>query len=295
MPRIKSASDELQTFLDNSTLELQKAILRIAASEFKNNSQEKNKAIRRLANLIATTEGVADMMGRRRLLIEADSMSGTTPISMQAAEGQNLIIPNVTFQEALDSFAEREPRLVDAAVEVADVYNLEHGFTLARAADEKIIHAVQDIITAGLAGNTPIKTIPDLIEAIGPFSRGYADTVFRTNVTSAFTAGRLRMASDPNIAQVIIALQYVAVLDSNVRPNHAAAHGIIATVNDPVWNRLSPPLGFNCRCGLRMISESEARRLGAFSGGEIVRSRINPQAQADSTDFGQRPDSRIYS
>ena len=48
-------------------------------------------------------------------------------------------------------------------------------------------------------------------------------------------------------------LEFLATLDDNVRENHRAADGLIAAPEDPVWNSLSPPLGHNCRCTLRLF------------------------------------------
>ncbi len=81
------------------------------------------------------------------------------------------------------------------------------------------------------------------------WTQGYAQTVVRTNTTSAFAAGRFREAEDMKREGVeVVALKFVAIEDSRVRPNHLACDGLIASVDDPIWNKLSPPLFYGCRC-----------------------------------------------
>ncbi|GAB4442534.1 MAG: hypothetical protein OHK0040_13580 [bacterium] len=56
--------------------------------------------------------------------------------------------------------------------------------------------------------------------------------------------------------------QYVAVLDSKTRPAHRALHGKIFRYDDPFWNTHYPPLGFNCRCRVRALSQSDIDKKG---------------------------------
>lgn len=45
-------------------------------------------------------------------------------------------------------------------------------------------------------------------------------------------------------------LEWRTVGDAQVRPEHAALHGLVLPINDPFWNSHTPPLGFGCRCEL---------------------------------------------
>ena len=42
--------------------------------------------------------------------------------------------------------------------------------------------------------------------------------------------------------------EYVTVGDHAVRPEHAKLDGLILPANDPAWQRIFPPNGWNCRC-----------------------------------------------
>ena len=90
------------------------------------------------------------------------------------------------------------------------------------------------------------------------------DNIFRTNLQSAYMAGRCRAIQAHKASRPY--LLYSAVNDSRTRPSHAAMDGTILPVDDPWWETHTPPNGFRCRCGVISISEAEARRRGISSG-----------------------------
>ena len=53
------------------------------------------------------------------------------------------------------------------------------------------------------------------------------------------------------------ALQYSAILDDRVRPNHAAMDSKIFRTTNPIWDTWTPPNGFNCRCLIIAVTRSD--------------------------------------
>lgn len=53
-------------------------------------------------------------------------------------------------------------------------------------------------------------------------------------------------------------LQYTTVGDRNVRPEHQALDKFTAAKSDPVWRRIYPPNGWNCRCSVIPGKENRA-------------------------------------
>ena len=49
-------------------------------------------------------------------------------------------------------------------------------------------------------------------------------------------------------------LQYRTALDPNVRPEHAALHGVTLPPSDPFWKLYYPPNGWGCRCTAVQVS-----------------------------------------
>jgi len=80
-------------------------------------------------------------------------------------------------------------------------------------------------------------------------------TIYRTNLQSAYMAGRHRQA----LEQIDRApwAQYLAVRDNRTRPAHAALHGQVFRLDSPAWAAISPPNGYSCRCRARYLSDRE--------------------------------------
>ncbi|MGP3145157.1 phage head morphogenesis protein [Serratia bockelmannii] len=81
------------------------------------------------------------------------------------------------------------------------------------------------------------------------------DTIFRTNLQSAYAAGRyqqqMRNVDDRPY------WQYCAVMDSRTRPAHAILNGRIFRYDDPIWQVIYPPNGYRCRCWVRALNQAQ--------------------------------------
>ncbi|EDQ9668108.1 TPA: phage head morphogenesis protein [Salmonella enterica] len=82
------------------------------------------------------------------------------------------------------------------------------------------------------------------------------ETIFRTNMQSAYMAGRWRQQMATVGTHPY--LQYVAVMDRRTRPSHAALDGRIFRYDDPGWGAFYPPNGYNCRCRVRALTPEQA-------------------------------------
>lgn len=85
-------------------------------------------------------------------------------------------------------------------------------------------------------------------------------TIFGTNMRVSRAAGqwaRIQALKDSRPF-----LRYSAVLDNRTRPLHARWHGIIRPVDDPIWQTIYPPNGWNCRCQVQQLSQRDMDRRG---------------------------------
>ena len=100
---------------------------------------------------------------------------------------------------------------------------------------------------------------------IGP---AHLETVYRTNVQRAFSAGHESLASHPVVQEVFPYQEFIAVHDARVRSDHLALEtsGLSGTNvyrrDDPVWDYITPPLHYNCRCGINLLTLEEAANRG---------------------------------
>lgn len=270
MPRVKSPNTELQQLLKLTLSDFKEEILRAASLAVSGNGEVKEASTASIQETIAQTMTLSDLTGRRRVFLESDAAPVPDPVD--AFSASPLVPAGVTFSQAIADLLSREPRLAQSAEEVGKVYQL-HGFALARSTSEEITARVQKAIAALIDQGTALPTAVQVITEIEPWAESYAETVFRTNAATAYTAGRFQQAQNPDVAAVMPALEVIGPDDADTRrgrkvdglENHKAAIGLIAQTQDTIWETVSPPFGYNCRHGVRLVSRMELRRKGLLT------------------------------
>jgi SPP1 gp7 family putative phage head morphogenesis protein len=153
------------------------------------------------------------------------------------------------------------------------------------AADMETVEAavrglVEDAIKKGETLETFQTRLSEMLEArglAGPVP-WHAETIFRTNVLSAYAGGEWAGAKALQSAGQIVAARYVAVIDDRTRETHLAMDSFWAGLDDPIWDTWWPPNGWNCRCQIRLLSQADVDALGGWEAA--------PQAPAVYPDPG---------
>lgn len=285
---------EVQTSLLSRTPEvLTQAMGRMAAAILTGSLADDQKAKADYAQVVGDGLILSDVLGRKRTLLEAEDAARRAP---EPPEGEERIepvlfgarhsarvaaalapvslkddafVPKVRFEEAIRDLTSRDPVIARSAAEVAELYRTRDAFAITNSSYEILTKRIRDEIVR-LRGKGAF-TAKEVLSNVGGFSRAYAETVYRTNLSTAYTNGRIDMARDPVVNQVIGALLYVATRDSDVRPNHLAADGLIASQHDRLWLTFRPPMGYNCRCGLRMVDRWDLEEMGLIEGNLVKR------------------------
>lgn len=281
-------ADELRRLQEKSAQDFADAILGIAKAAVE--GKPRQDAVGELRRLLWQTMTHADLLARKRVRLYKRNLEGNARFASSATP----VMPKVPFKEAVADLVSREPILADKVDDIAEIY-ARHGFSLAKAAELETVKKVQEFLATAAQHGTTADRASWVLESMGDWSRAYADTVYRTNLSNAYAAGTFREAMDPDVAQVIGALEFDDVGDSDTRPNHHAAEGLVAAPDDPVWDRLAPPLGYRCRCFLRFVDRLELEQRGLIGrDGRVRRATIPPGAHADPGFRVTRPDRAIY-
>ncbi len=143
----------------------------------------------------------------------------------------------------------------------AVLFNAVKGDKPARVVLLELSDALKDFVPQTDAAGRPVN-VPARLE-----------TIARTNLAEAANEARYATFTDPDLAGVVEALQYSAILDDRTRESHAAWDGVVkpaAWWMGPPDRR--PPAGFSCRCTL----------LPVLAGDDMP---VTPDAQLPSVEF----------
>ena len=205
----------------------------------------------------------------------------------------------LTMEEAVELFKTKVPLQPEEFKALEGPLRLR-AFTVSRLVGMDAIVRTKEAITKALEEG---QTLQGFIETVGadavirkagfdvtsPF---YWETVFRTNVMSAYSAGR--WAAIERNGDAFSHLEYLTIPDERRCPICGPLHGIVRRKDDDFWRTHYPPLHFNCRCVVRPIHRVEARR------DNIRSSRIKadslpevPQGFGSPVHLGELPQSML--
>lgn len=195
-----------------------------------------------------TTEGM--FAKRRKPRIKWDKVPLHSTDALEYLRKIVPVMPKLWAQ--LDSASKRWAYTTDETVNI-DVVN---------AFKNEMLEAIQN--GEGYAGY--VRRIQDLRQHLATNNKGTAKTFYepykqkyyQTMYTAHGFARRQALQDDPSAQW----WKYVTVGDGKVRPRHAMLDGFTAKRNDPVWNNLFPPIGYNCRC--RVVSCEEPKEASSI-------------------------------
>jgi len=188
-------------------------------------------------------------------------------------------IPVVSFDEARRFFRQKVA-LTRAEFDMLAAEAKRRAFTAAAVHTMDVLHdiraAVDKMIDQG-------KTLADfnaaLLDIMG--ERGWtgttpwhAETIFRTNIQSAYGAGRFEQLAA--VSDEFPYAMYVAVDDDRTREEHAELDGTVAPIDGAFWAYHWPPWDYNCRCSAEPLSADEVK-------GEEVENGTGPMPENDFT------------
>jgi len=166
------------------------------------------------------------------------------------------------FEEAIEAFRKRVPmtrKEWDALTEA----QREHAFMVSEVARADVVSELCEAVDKAIEHGTTFAEFKDgvgeLLESSwgGP-KPGRLETIFRTNVQTAYNAGRHAVFSAPAVRKARPYLRFDGVEDDRQTDICEACNGVVLPADDPYWNSHTPPLHFNCRSTVVALSSDEA-------------------------------------
>lgn len=172
----------------------------------------------------------------------------------------------VNPEEAIAWFRSRLP-LTKAEWQALEDRARRKAFTVAGVAALDLVAEVWEGLGRALEAGTPYAewatSVRDGLEAAWGRPNGRRlETIFRTNVQMAYSSGRWAQMSRPEVRQDRPYWMYDAVLDARTTAICRERNGVVRPADDPWWQSNTPPLHFNCRSGVRPLTEAEAQARG---------------------------------
>lgn len=162
--------------------------------------------------------------------------------------------------------------LTQAEFNVLDQDARRAAFTIARLGSTDAIGKVREALADDLRDGGSLRDfrlrISDAIAGSG-LGEHQVEAVYRTQVAQAYSAGQKDILDHPLVADEFPYLLWTATHDSRTRPDHLAMEhsGQNGTAvyrrDDPIWQTLYPPAGWNCRCMVIPLSIEDAAKHGS--------------------------------
>lgn len=218
------------------------------------------------------------LFGRLSMIQKAASVLGPRAVGLQE-----------TYEDAIRLMERRQKLTEDQIQDLRSKYG-EEALTAARglgsSVQRKVAVAVTEAVRTGSIQREGVRAIRRAFDKAGfvPERIGQphlAETLFRTNVQLAHSAGRVNASRDPVIDEIFWGWEYTTVGDDRVRPNHMMLDGVRAEKGSARWREIMPPSGFNCRC---LLPSTQVQ--GAFTAGS--KAWYSGQAVEITTGQGRR-------
>lgn len=173
---------------------------------------------------------------------------------------------SMPFEQAIAYWRERggDPDLLDEVLAAYRAKAAANGDLMLDTISQRAVDAITRTLEQG-------GTLDDFKRAVldggtdtitSPLSDDYLDLVFRTQVSTAYGAGRHAQLTDPDVVAARPYRQGRTSEDERVRDEHRSIDGVVWRADNPAFADVFAPFGFRCRCGVVSGDEDDFRSWG---------------------------------
>jgi SPP1 gp7 family putative phage head morphogenesis protein len=170
------------------------------------------------------------------------------------------------FEEAIDKFGERVP-MKRSEWDKLTQGQREHAFMVSEVSLADVVTEVYEGIGRAVKNGTTFEEFKAtagqaLIEHWGGEKPGRLETIFRTNVLTAYNGGRHAVLTAPAVKRARPYWRFDGIDDDRQSDICAELDGRVMAADDPRWAKWHPPMHHQCRSTVVPLSEAEAREEG---------------------------------
>lgn len=200
----------------------------------------------------------------------------------------------VKFDEAIAFYKQKLPLPTEVWDQIINE-SQDWAFTLAGVEKASVLQSVFDLIAKVIEGRSDtLTTYEDFAKNFNQamVAGGYGEQqpwrtklVFKQNIKTAYSAGKYRSLSTPEMVKRRPYWQYIHDHPIVPRPHHKALHLKIWRADDPIWDSIMPKNGFGCNCDIVSLSERDMTREGLDLATPItekinIRDRLSGKTQS---------------
>lgn len=201
-----------------------------------------------------------------------------TPVEPVAFADVNPAFTKMKFDDAMRYFKGKNV-MTRAQFDRLSAVAKQKAFTVAALSSDQMLNLTHAELARQIGVGADIRSFSKFLTErltsagfVAPTAKAqasYVQMVFRTNTLGAYNAGRHARMSQPEVVRARPYWQIRTISDDRRRPNHARADGVILRATDPFWQKAYPPFGFNCRCRVVSLSETQAQNMTVSVGAAI--------------------------
>lgn len=151
----------------------------------------------------------------------------------------------------------------------------DRAFTVAGLAHEESLRGVRRLVQQAIDGGQTAqdfrKSLETLLANNGQKLRGNlrsrAQTIFDTNVRTAYAAGRLQQLEQAKSISPYWVYRHGG--SATPRSEHLAMDGKVLPADDPAWKTIYPPNGWGCSCTVEAVSERQLEKMGGLEANRL--------------------------
>ena len=139
-------------------------------------------------------------------------------------------------------------------------------FTVAGIMQADALESIQESVKRSLEGGIGYREFKTSFDeaysrtGADPLKPWRARLVLNQNVKNSYQAGRYERQNDPEFQRIAPYKRYAHGYSDTPRPGHLALDGFVARADDPVWESIYPPNGFNCSCRVFTLTQGQFER-----------------------------------
>lgn len=199
--------------------------------------------------------GEAAKLFTRSLMMGLDSAVRKNEFAELTAED----VENLPYAEAVEYLKKRD------VIKKVDYNKLSdkmrfRAFTASRIADGDLLKRINSELIKNVNDGKGLKdfltmTKTDILDKVGmgPNQGWYWETVYRTNVQTAYNTGHMMGFEEDKP----LALHFVGIEDGRQTDVCHSLSNVIRPYDDPLWEKYIPPLHFGCRSTVRAIYDED--------------------------------------